>query len=581
MLFSAAVDAEQATLAITPSTTSNTYYGYFTLQIGGLTSGESVQVDHYLDFNLNGVIDTNDMLVGSYRITDGQRSVIGGVTNLNVPGDSTGADGAITAALSMARAEPQFNTGTHLFRLSSPAGNWTPVTNVLTITNVIYAQSVAGQVMNGGSAVPNAFVALQQPGGGLFAGIVADGGGNYSIPAPPGSYGILAFKPGYVFNRNTAPFISLPTNQTINTNVFLVPATRTLAGSLVDSTNGSHGLPGAFLVLASAGGYFALGSTDTNGNFIAPVISDIWTVQVIEASGVNSLGYLGLDDGDSPSYDATGGNVSNAVIPLPKGTAMIYGKVTNTALAAVPSVQISSSLTFSNGGMYRGLGVSDINGNYCALTTNNDWQVFFEEPGPANYVLSTGGDAVLTNGQAARIDFLAEPSTTTIIGRVVDNTGAPVTELSVDANNSTNGFSFTTASETDPNGYYTLPAFVGIWAVAPLTGNGPDALGPKGFNSISNQNVFVSSLGATVNFTAYPVGSTYLTSPGFTGLNQFGFYLNGAGGYNYYVQSTTTPGLSNSWVTFFSTNFSQDSMILIQDNQATNGHTYYRAVRFN
>ncbi len=275
MLLAATGLAGQATLAITPSTTSNTYYGYLTLQIGGLTSGETVQVDHYFDLNLNGAIDANDILMGSYRITDGQRTVIGGVTNLNVPGDSTGVDGAITAALSMARSEPQFNAGTHLFRLSSPAGNWTPVTNVLTITNVIYAQSITGKAMNGGSAVPDVFVALQQPGGGLFAGTVADGGGNYSIPAPPGSYGILAFKPGYIFNRNTAPFVSLPTNGTVNTNVLLVPATRTLAGSLVDSTNSSHGLPGAFLVLASAGGYFALGNTDTNGNFNAPVNSDI------------------------------------------------------------------------------------------------------------------------------------------------------------------------------------------------------------------------------------------------------------------------------------------------------------------
>ncbi len=296
---------------------------------------------------------------------------------------------------------------------------------------------------------------------------------------------------------------------------------------------------------------------------------------------MNSLGYLALEDGDSPSYDTTGGNVSNAVIPLPKGTAMIYGKVTNTVLAAVPAVQISSGLTISNGGMYRGLGESDVNGNYCALTTTNDWQVMVESPAPTNYVFSTGGDAVLTNGQAVRIDFLAEPSTTAITGRVVDYTGAPVTQLSVQANTLTNGFGFTTELETDPNGYYTLPAFVGSWQVAPINGNGPDTLGAKGFDSIPNQDVFVPSLGATVNFTAYPVGSTYLTSPGFTGLDQFGFYLNGAGGYNFYVQSTTTPALSNSWVTFFSTNFSQDSMIFIQDNQATNSHTYYRAVRFN
>src|ERR1700733_13125119 len=82
-----------------PAVISNTYVGAITLQINGLTNGEPVMVDHFVDVNGNGVIDTNDMSFGHFFMVDGQRSVIGGVTNFNVPGDLTGSNGAITAVL--------------------------------------------------------------------------------------------------------------------------------------------------------------------------------------------------------------------------------------------------------------------------------------------------------------------------------------------------------------------------------------------------------------------------------------------------------------------------------------------------
>src|SRR5437762_3358534 len=78
-----------ATFTTSPSTISNTYRGPITLQIGGLTNGESVVVDNYYDLNANHLIDTNDVLMGSFRLTDGLPATIGGVTNLNVPCDLT------------------------------------------------------------------------------------------------------------------------------------------------------------------------------------------------------------------------------------------------------------------------------------------------------------------------------------------------------------------------------------------------------------------------------------------------------------------------------------------------------------
>jgi len=45
---------------ITPSAVSNTYVGNITLQVTGLTPGDTVVVQKYLDANADGVIDAGD-----------------------------------------------------------------------------------------------------------------------------------------------------------------------------------------------------------------------------------------------------------------------------------------------------------------------------------------------------------------------------------------------------------------------------------------------------------------------------------------------------------------------------------------
>src|SRR5579862_4704946 len=85
---------------ITPAAVSNTYNGHITLQVTGLTSGDTVVVQKFLDLNINGVVDATDWLVQQFNLTDGQAGmVIGGVTNFNVPGDIDTTAGQITAKL--------------------------------------------------------------------------------------------------------------------------------------------------------------------------------------------------------------------------------------------------------------------------------------------------------------------------------------------------------------------------------------------------------------------------------------------------------------------------------------------------
>jgi len=55
--------AAAVTFTNTPTAVSNTYSGFITLTIGGLTNTETVVVQKFLDANTNGVIDGRDLLV--------------------------------------------------------------------------------------------------------------------------------------------------------------------------------------------------------------------------------------------------------------------------------------------------------------------------------------------------------------------------------------------------------------------------------------------------------------------------------------------------------------------------------------
>lgn len=194
------------TFTVTPAIVSNTYNGPITLLVSGLTNTETVTVQKFLDVNTNGVVDASDWLVQQFSLTDGQAGmVIGGITNFNVPGDTDATAGQITARLNFRNGDFMQNiAGKYAFKLSSPGGHFSPITNLLSVTNVPYAQKFTGNVVSNSTSatLPNAVVLLfpppragkNGPGGSPLAGVVANNSGGYSIPAPPGTYMPVAFK---------------------------------------------------------------------------------------------------------------------------------------------------------------------------------------------------------------------------------------------------------------------------------------------------------------------------------------------------------------------------------------------------
>jgi hypothetical protein len=264
------------TFTITPAVVSNTYPGAITLQVAGLTNGETVVVQKFLDLNTNGAVDAGDWLVQQFKLTEGRaRMVIGGVTNLNVPGDTDTVGGQITAKLNFRNGDFIQNiAGQYVLRLTSPSGNFAPLTSVLSVANFPYGQKLTGSVVSNGTSatLPNAIVMLfpparadgKGPGGPPLAGAVTDNAGNYTIPAPAGNYAPIAFKTSYVSDFSRPPLVTLGSAQTVTTNLTMTSATSSISGQVVDANNSSLGLPGILLSVQATNGLMGVVCTDSN-----------------------------------------------------------------------------------------------------------------------------------------------------------------------------------------------------------------------------------------------------------------------------------------------------------------------------
>jgi hypothetical protein len=513
--------------SVSPSATSNLYSGTITLQITGLTNGETVLVEKYLDVNTNRLIDSSDWLVQSLTLTDGQNFVIAGVTNFNVPGDSNSTNGSITASVSFPGGGfSQQIAGTYAYKLSSPGGHFSPITNLFTVTNLAYAQSFTGTVKSSGTNVPYAAVLLFTPptpdgGIGPVAGTVANSTGSYTLKAPTGTYLLWAIRSNFVADFSSAPVLTLGVGATITTNLTITPATRTISGRLVDAANNSIGIPGISLFFQSTNNLIASGFTDSSGNFTVATTSSVWKSGG-DSSPLDMHAYLGLQN--EPSFDTTTGNVTAASIALPKATSLIYGTVKDDQNRPFAQLRLSGNQN-DGSGAYRGDALTDPNGNYVMAVVSGSWSVSAssDSPSTANYVFSQTPNTNITDGVAVPLNLSGILATNHISGYVRDNNNNAITNVGIFAEATLNGLSFNQYSRTDTNGNYSFNVPNGIWNVGVNCGGGNDSLPQLGYLCVTNQTVTISNNNGTANFIAPIVSgpmapastcSTSSTAPG-------------------------------------------------------------------
>jgi len=552
-LFAGLIQTSQATVAFTvaPTAVSNTYSGVVTLQVTGLPAGGTAVVQKFLDANTNGIIDGSDVMVQQFNLTDGTNFVIAGVTNINVPGDTDTTAGQITAKLNIQSDFSSMIIGTYLFKLSSPAEQFAPVTIVFTVTNFPYAQKFTGTVVSNGVAVPNAGVLLFQVSGqdkSPVAGAVANNSGVYTLQAPAGTYFMAAFKNNFVADMGGAPNLFLGNGATFNTNLSLIGATRSISGKFVDANNSSLGLSGLLVPVSSQNGLLGISFTDTNGNFTAGVLADQWQLESDTATIV-FLGYVGLQN--KTTVDTTSGNVSGLTIGLPKATALVYGSVKDNVGNPLPGV-VAVFAGDNNNGTYQTDGYTDNNGNYVTavvggLGSNDPWWVDIDNSGSfPNYIFSQpafdqNGGTNISVGQAVLANFTAILATNHISGNVKAN-GTNIVGVGVNANATIGGVAYQSHLDTDGNGNYSLNVANGNWSVSLNCYGGSDSLdnilGNGNYQCPGNSNAIINNNNGTVNFTMQPCGGVQILTTNLPN-GQVGIF------YSLTLQGSTCSGMLN------------------------------------
>ena len=421
--------AAAVNLTLSESAVSNLFAGTLTLTLTGLTNEEPVLLQKFIDLNGNGTVDAGEPLVGQFKLVEGQVTRIGGVRNSNVPGDADGLTNGVIAE-TFDFGNPQdfaHHVANYLFRVTSPSGRFPEQVVPFAVTNTPLGQGVSGTV----AGAPNAFVILLKSspgggGGGPFAGVLADGGGAFSISCPPGNYQVVAAKNGLITDFSTAPMVTVTPGATATANFSLAAANQTISGTLTNAVTGGV-LPGVQVRLQTPTGRFALGYSDEQGNFSLGVTAGTWSPE-LEGSALTALGYV--IPKQLPDIDTLGGSVTGLVVPLPPANALFYGTFLDgnnqTAIAAMP---FSAYAQNGNSGSQ---GLTDAAGYYTVGVVAGAWDL-----GPDNDALSqrgilaTGTNVTIAAGQAQRVDFTSRAITAHLTGQVMDNFGVPLTNFTL------------------------------------------------------------------------------------------------------------------------------------------------------
>jgi hypothetical protein len=499
------------TLTTTPSVVSNMYNGVVSLQINGMTNGvTNVVVQKFLDVDTNGIVDAKDLLVQQFQLTAGQANrftngaTVVTVTNF-MPGDMSSTPGQIVAPLNFQNGDfMQTIVGQYLYKVSSPSGQFNPVTNLFVVNNSPFPCAVTGAVVNVStfSNVPNAVLFLfSTANGGLNVqeGAVANSNGLFTLRAPPGTYFFGAAASNLVANLPGQSLVPLIANFTNSVNVFLTPSATNIAGRVVNAATNSIKVPGVNGLMESSNSVLSLFLADTNGNFVAPAVSDMWEAPV-DNFAAQFAGYLTFQA--TPFF-----NVSNKLVTitnaLPRSSAIFYGTLTDSSGNPMSGVYMIAT----DDANHQSLGLTDKGGNYVlgVLGETNQWNLAIfnpNNPGLTNtFVFSPGYIQTNINaGQAIQQNFILRQAPYTISGTVATTGGTPIGGVTMfaTATNISGAPYQAFATTTAANGTYSLNVSPGIWTV----GINAASLISAGFTNIpATQIANITNEGVTINFS--------------------------------------------------------------------------------
>lgn len=512
-----------ASFSLAPASVTNLYTGAITLQITGLTNGETILVERFLDVNGNGTIDAGEPILQSYRLTDGQVSGIAGVRNGNIPGDDDlSVNGQITSTFSFSLG-PEFARacGNQIFRISSPGGRFSPLQQQLIVAPSVFPQHIVGTVSNSTGPLAYSMMAVLDSSGNFVAGTVTDGSGRFSLGVPNGTYQVVGVQPGYVGSFATSPQVMVAGSD-VAAGVPLSPATYSISGTVTEAATGT-GVPGEQFFTTSANNEYTAVFSDAAGNFDAQVIAGQWKFEPSDAS-LASGGYF--RNSTKVKVTVTSANVSGVNIPLTQETAMLYGTVKDGLNNPLPGVVLFAS---DSSGLFQSSAVTDASGNYYLPLTNSVWYVGADSGLPNGYILQQA-QVALTNGQAMLTSLVAQHATAYLAGRAVDGNGNPISRGSILAFLG----SGTSSAQLASDGSFALPVWGGSWTLSLETQNAAS------FNVVCPQLTFNVTDGISISNINYvaPIATTLIsgwvrnsTNGPIVGVNVYAFATIGAVNY--------------------------------------------------
>ncbi|HEX3624285.1 MAG TPA: polymorphic toxin-type HINT domain-containing protein [Verrucomicrobiae bacterium] len=343
--------------------------------------------------------------------------------------------------------------------------------------------TVSGTLTCSGTTVPGSWMVL---GGGTLNW----SGGVISGPLTVGSNGVLnvggvstIYLQNILTNEGTVNYSSTSAFYVQNNNGGLLGTIDNMPGAVWDFLND----PG------SINCYYCGGSE---------VFNNAGTVEKSGGTGISSINMLFYNTGTlngltgtiyfsgandyteaDATYDLTSPGPGHAALVQVNGKLALDGTLNvNLANTYTPkkgdSIPLIVSGTLTNS-------FNDL--NLPTAGNNLGWQV--------TYGLTTVSISVISNANV----------TAQITGLVTNNTGAPVTNVTVFAFATNSNTSVFLSTVTDVNGNYALGVTNGIWNV------GVEGLVPRGYNNVPNQIATVNNVNQIINFSVSPyTGPNYL-----------------------------------------------------------------------
>ena len=452
-------------LSVTPASLPIDSTSDVVLQVSGLTDGETVRIERYLDLNANGTIDATDRLLQSFLVTDGTASLIGGQAYTAKPGDEDATvNGQLTTRFSIPGSpELARAVGAHLIRVSSPTAAFSSFGQTCTVTQTTETQSIAGTVTSDGTTpVPFAMVGVLVAGGDgdYVRGVVANASGQFSVNLPVGSFQLLPVAQGFVASFDS-PAVTLTSGQASAGNVVtLIPATRTISGHLTDRADSAVRLPGVQFFVQSQNGRIAIPVSGADGSFSATVTPGEWEIEVAGQS-LAALGYV--SPRNAPVVDTSTANVTGVVGEFDRANALIHGTVTSSLGAPLANVLLYAQDTQQN---YEVETATDALGRFSLGVRAGDWQVQPENqsPGLVGYIAPSGQQVSAAAGEAALVNFVASAANAHLRG-IVANNGMPVANVRVGASPENGEGGLFIQTTTNGAGEFDLAVVGGAWRI--------------------------------------------------------------------------------------------------------------------